>query len=140
MKNAQDSEIKPTSSWLGDVLLTYNEIPGRHRSPPCEGEDPNLIQRPWAFFAFYFGTRAYLFSSDEGSCYAFSTSNNYCKSLTSYGVIIQSVNKSFLKTPICGASLSRTIYKIAFFLFYMLFFFLILSTLFLIFSGRSTVP
>ena len=55
---------------------------------------------------FYFGTRAYLFSPDEGSCYIFSTRNNCCEFLASYGVISQSVIQSFLKTPVCGASLS----------------------------------
>ena len=38
----------------------------------------------------YFGTRAYLFSLDEGLCYSFFTRNNGCEFLTSYGVIFQS--------------------------------------------------
>ena len=41
--------------------------------------------------ATYFGTRAYLASSDEGSCYVVSTRNNCYESLASYGVIIQNV-------------------------------------------------
>ena len=40
----------------------------------------------------HFGTRAYLFSSEEGSCYVFSTRNN-CKFFASDGVIFQSVIK-----------------------------------------------
>ena len=39
----------------------------------------------------YFGTCAYLFLPDEGSCYIFSSQNNCYKFLASYGVIIQSV-------------------------------------------------
>ena len=54
----------------------------------------------------HFGTCTYLFLPDEGSCYIFSTGNNCCTFLASYGVIIQSVSQSFLKTPICGASLT----------------------------------
>ena len=53
-----------------------------------------------------FGTRAYLFSPEEGSCYVFSTRNNCCEFLAFYGVVTQSVTQSFLKTPVCGASLS----------------------------------
>ena len=45
-------------------------------------------------------------SNRKGSWYVFSTWNNYCGFLASYGVIIQSVIQSFLKMPICGASLS----------------------------------
>ena len=59
----------------------------------------------------YFGTRAYLFSPQEGSCYVFYTRNNCCKCLASYGVIIQRVIQSYLKTP-CGASLSYINHKI----------------------------
>ena len=36
----------------------------------------------------------------------FSTRNNCCEFFAFYGVIIQSVTQSFLKTPVCGASLS----------------------------------
>ena len=57
----------------------------------------------------HFTTRAYLFSPDEGSCCIFSTRNNCCEFLASYGVIIQSVIQSYLKTPVCGASLSYQI-------------------------------
>ena len=49
----------------------------------------------------YFGSRAYLFSPDEG--YIFLTRNNCCESLASYDVIIQSVFQSYLKAPVCGA-------------------------------------
>ena len=56
----------------------------------------------------YFGIRAYLFSPDEGLCYIFSTRNNCCEILASYGVIIQSVIQPFLKTPVSGASLSHS--------------------------------
>ena len=42
----------------------------------------------------YFGTDAYLFSPDEGSCCVFSTRNNCCEFLAFYGVIFQSVIKS----------------------------------------------
>ena len=40
------------------------------------------------------GTRAYLFSPDEGSCYVFSTRSNSCEVLLFYGVIFQSVTKA----------------------------------------------
>ena len=40
------------------------------------------------------GTCAYLFSPDEESCDIFSTRNNCCEFLASYGVIIQSVFQS----------------------------------------------
>ena len=40
-------------------------------------------------------TRAYLFTPEEGSCYAFSTRNNCCEFLASDGVIFQSVIKLF---------------------------------------------
>ena len=36
-----------------------------------------------------FGTRAYLSSPNEGSCYIFSTRNNCCEFLVSHGVILQ---------------------------------------------------
>ena len=39
----------------------------------------------------------------------FSTRNNCCEFLAFYGVITQSVLQSFLKTPVCGASLSHCI-------------------------------
>ena len=35
----------------------------------------------------HFGTCAYLFSPEEGSCYIFSTRNNCCEFLAYYGVI-----------------------------------------------------
>ena len=60
-----------------------------------------------ATLQLHFGTRAYLFSPHEGSCYIFSTRNNCCEFLASYGVFIQSVTQSFLKTPVCGASLTH---------------------------------
>ena len=53
-----------------------------------------------------FGTRAYLFSPEEGLGYVFPTQNNCCEFLAFYGVITQSVIQPFLKTPVCGASLS----------------------------------
>ena len=43
---------------------------------------------------------------DKGSCYIFSTQNNCCEFLASYGVVIQSVTQSFLKAPVGGASLT----------------------------------
>ena len=43
----------------------------------------------------HFGTRAYLFSPEEGSCYVFSTRNNCCELLAFYGVITQSVIQSW---------------------------------------------
>ena len=43
-----------------------------------------------------FGTRAYLFSPNKGSCCIFSTRNSWCKVLASYGVITQSVIQSLL--------------------------------------------
>ena len=45
----------------------------------------------------HFGTCAYLFSPEEGSCYVFSTQNNCCQFLASDGVIFQSVIK-----PLCN--------------------------------------
>ena len=45
----------------------------------------------------YFRIRAHLFSPDEGSCFVFSTQNNWCEFLASYGVIIQSDIQSYLK-------------------------------------------
>ena len=54
----------------------------------------------------YFGIRAYMFSPDEVSCYIFSTQNNCCEFLASYGIIIQSIIQSLLKTAVCVASLS----------------------------------
>ena len=66
----------------------------------------------------YFGTRAYLFSSDEGSCYVFCTRNNCCVFLASYGVIILSVIQLYLKTPVFGDSLS---YECVIFVLYVIF-------------------
>ena len=66
----------------------------------------NVVRRCCCTFLLLFGTRAYLFSPDEGSWYIFSTRNNCCEFFASYGVIIQSVAQSFLKTPVCGASLT----------------------------------
>ena len=40
------------------------------------------------------GTRAYLISPDEKSCYVFSTQDNCWEFLASYSVIFQSVIKS----------------------------------------------
>ena len=37
-----------------------------------------------------FGTRAYLYSPDEGSCYIFSSRKDFCVFLLSYGIIRQS--------------------------------------------------
>ena len=45
-------------------------------------------------FVLYFGSRAYLFSPDEGSCYVFSTRNNCSEFVASYGIIIQSFIQS----------------------------------------------
>ena len=52
----------------------------------------------------HFSTRAYLFPPDKGSCYIFSTQNNCCEFLASYGVILQSdihpyINKSQFHQP-----------------------------------------
>ena len=51
-------------------------------------------------YMLLFGTRAYLFSPDEGSCYVFSTRNNCWKFLASYDVIFQSSFKLYFKTPV----------------------------------------
>ena len=48
----------------------------------------------------YFGTCAYLFLPDEGSCYIFSTRNNCCEFLASSGVIIQSVTQSLYRVVV----------------------------------------
>ena len=55
----------------------------------------------------YFGICAYLFSLDERSCCLFSTRNNCCGSLSSYGVIIHSVIQSInnCRSPIFHISL-----------------------------------
>ena len=45
----------------------------------------------------HFGTRAYLFSPEEGSWYVFSTRINCCEFLASDGVIFQNVTKTFFK-------------------------------------------
>ena len=46
------------------------------------------------------------FRLTKGTCHTFSTRNNCCEFLASYGVNIQSVIQSYLKTPVFGASLS----------------------------------
>ena len=43
-------------------------------------------------------THAYQFSPEEGSCNVFSMRNNCCESLAAYGVTIQSVIQSYLKS------------------------------------------
>ena len=48
------------------------------------------MQNTYTTLLLHFGTRAYLFSPDERSCYIFSTRNNSCEFLASYGVIFQS--------------------------------------------------
>ena len=54
----------------------------------------------------HFGTRAYLISPEEGSCYVFSTQNICCEFLASDAVTFQSAIKPFFKTPVFGASLT----------------------------------
>ena len=54
----------------------------------------------------HFGTHAYLFLPEEGSCYVFSTRNNYSEFLASDGVIFKSVIKPFFKTPVFDAPLT----------------------------------
>ena len=54
----------------------------------------------------HFGTRAYLFSPEEGLCYIFSTQNNCWEFLASDGVIFQNVIKPLFKTPVFGAPLT----------------------------------
>ena len=44
----------------------------------------------------HFGTHAYMFLPDEGSCYVFLTRNSWCEFLASYGVIILSVIQSII--------------------------------------------
>ena len=55
----------------------------------------------------HFGTRAYLFSPDEKSCYIFSTQNNCCKFLAPYGVILQSDFHPYFKTSVCDGPFSN---------------------------------
>ena len=51
-----------------------------------------LQQRTFTFtLQLHFGTRAYLFSLDEGSCYSFSARNNCCEFLASYGIIFKKI-------------------------------------------------
>ena len=77
--------------------------------------DAGNSQQLFSTLLIYFGTRVYLFLPDERPCYVFSTQNNCCELLASYGVIIQSAIQSYLKTPICGASLSyRSIRALSF--------------------------
>ena len=51
------------------------------------------------------------FPLTKESCYIFLIRNNCWEFLASYGVIIQSVLQSYLKTPVCGASLSCCNFK-----------------------------
>ena len=60
-----------------------------------------------ATLLLHFGTRAYLFYPDEGSCYLFPTRNNCCEFLASYVVIFQIVIKSYFSQLI---SLNHTSY------------------------------
>ena len=57
-------------------------------------------------FSLHFGTRAYLFSPDEGSCYIFSTRNNCREFLVSYATTFQSDIQPYFKTRVCGAPFS----------------------------------
>ena len=88
--------------------------------PKCNSNDYGKISIGFGFIItlrLHFGTRAYLFLPEEGSCYVFSTGNNCCEFLASDGVIFfQSVIKSFFKTPVFGAPL--TINDIAIKIFY----------------------
>ena len=52
-------------------------------------------------WSLHFGTRAYLFSPDEGSCYIFSIRNNCCEFLASYGVIFQVIFNHIAKYINC---------------------------------------
>ena len=45
----------------------------------------------------YFGSRAYLFSPEEGSCYVFTTRNNCCEFLAFYGVIQSKPRSAYLR-------------------------------------------
>ena len=82
-----------------------------------------------------FGTRAYLFSPDESSCCIFSTRNNCCEFLAYYGFIVQGIIQSFLKMPVCGASLSyfffmpTRIFQMNFFRYHNIFFSFVRSDL-----------
>ena len=61
----------------------------------------------------HFGTRAYFFSQQLFRVVLhFSTRNNCCGFLGFHGVIIQSVIQSVLKTAVCGASLSHSIFML----------------------------
>ena len=44
----------------------------------------------------FFCTHAYLFLSDEGSCFLFSIQNNCCEFLASYGIIQSAIQSYFL--------------------------------------------
>ena len=61
----------------------------------------------------YFSTHAYLFLPDKGWCYIFSTQNNCCKFLASYGVIIQSATQSFMKLLLAHSFAPNTYIKIS---------------------------
>ena len=54
-------------------------------------------------YMLFCGARAYLFSSNEGSCCVFSALNNFCKFLASGGGNLQSILQSLFKTAACGA-------------------------------------
>ena len=57
-------------------------------------------------FLLHFGTRAYLLSPGEGSCCIFSTRNNCCEFLASYGAILQNDTQPCFKMPVSSAALS----------------------------------
>ena len=58
-------------------------VSGRKNVP-----QPWVRQKQVSTSAEMIGTCAYLFSPDEGSCYIFSTWNNCCEFLASYGVTL----------------------------------------------------
>ena len=90
-------------------IKTYFYVRGATAFPPVNTHEiQNITYEIYqqCTLLLYFGTRAYLFSPDKGSWYVFPTGNNCCEFLASYYVIILSVTQSFLKMPVCGASLT----------------------------------
>ena len=73
----------------------------------------------------HFGTRAYLFLPDKGSCYIFSTQSNCCEFLASYSVILYSDIQPYFKTPVCGAPFSYVnVYSFFFFVLFCISYFI----------------
>ena len=75
----------------------------------------NTLQINIITFLLFWGTRDYLFSSDEESCYVFSTRNNCCEFLAPDGANFQSVRQSYyFSFDTLGRSLKNALAKCGF--------------------------